>query len=98
MDMGNVVHSCDWIEQGHVVAEEQLQIPASWLEDLEKPDAMVFQPSSSGQLEAEDKKDKICIVNRATELLVEVRPSFLETRLCFLPRLQTCITGLVFPA
>lgn len=55
-----------------MVAEEQLRIPASWLEELEVSEAQLPQPSTSGKLEVEDKEASISVRNESTGLHVEV--------------------------
>ena len=63
------------IYQGHVVAEEQLRIPPSWLEELELAKARQPQPSSSGQLKVEDNEASVAVRNESTGLHVEVSPA-----------------------
>ena len=66
--------------QGHVVAEEQLRIPDSWLNELEIPESHPPQPSSSGQLEVDDSRSSITVRNESTALLVEVRAQLVSVQ------------------
>ena len=71
--------SCDL--QGHVVAEEQLQIPASWLEDIEYPAAQPPPKSSNSKnLEAKDGRNSIVVTNPDTGLRVEVRSRTIDAK------------------
>ena len=55
-----------------MVAEEQLRIPASWLDELEIKEACPAQPSSSGELDVKDDTSSVSVRNESAGLLVEV--------------------------
>ena len=63
---------CDADSQGHVVAEEQLRIPDSWLDDLEILDAHIAQSSDRGELKIEDSGSSVAVRNEDSSLYVEV--------------------------
>ena len=59
--------------QGHVVAEEQLHIPESWLEELTpQTSTRALKPSNAGKFEVKEGSDSIRVTESTAGIHVEV--------------------------
>ncbi len=60
--------------QGHVVAEQQLQIPQAWLQELNPPSSLPAPKApTEGKLSVTGESSELVTVKGPNDLLVEVR-------------------------